>query len=376
MSRFNKYNNIFDEHDDGADLAVTAEDEAAADDQGREEAGAYIATAAKVGGSGKMNADHRRMWVRKANKALAEGRQRRVKAASDEKAARVAAAKTAARKAENEEKAKRSRESIGRFCIEFDERWARIDEETREMNAEWAAGKEGREAAAERAQEAEVRPEPMQVATQRPSEVRPLQGPASPAATNPQAATAALPTRIPAASAQANRMMSEPRPVRTAPTCQTSPRSPEPIRPPSQTPPATRTSPTAELARQPAKPLRLEPQRRVAPASTQPAWAPPAASWPPLSASTTAPAGPSLGRPAAAPLPVVVSRSTRPALPVPARVLTGADLAGWRAARGLAQRPAADLLGVAPSTVAKAELLPGKVLGDQLQVALAVALGP
>ena len=62
--------------------------------------------------------------------------------------------------------------------------------------------------------------------------------------------------------------------------------------------------------------------------------------------------------------------------PVLARVLTGADLAGWRAARGLAQRPAADLLGVAPSTVAKAELLPGKVLGNQLQVALAAALGP
>jgi DNA-binding XRE family transcriptional regulator len=57
-----------------------------------------------------------------------------------------------------------------------------------------------------------------------------------------------------------------------------------------------------------------------------------------------------------------------------AAVLTGADLAAWRAARGLTQRPAADLLGVAPSTVAKAELLPGKVLGEQLQIALAAAL--
>ena len=374
MSRFNKYDNIFDEHDDGADLAITAEDEAASDDQGRDEAGAYIATAAKVGGSGKTNADHRRMWVRMAKKALAEGRERRVKAASDEKAGRVAAAKAAARKAENEEKAKRSRESIGQFCVEFDERWARIDEETRAANAAWAAGREDREAA-ERAEKAEVRPRPIQVATQRLSEVRPQQGRASPAATNPQAAPAALPTTIPAAAAPANRMMSEPRPVRTTRTCQTSPRSPEPIRPPSQTRPATRTSPTAELARQPAKPLRLEPQRRVAPASTQPAWAPPAASWPPLSASTTAPAGPSLGRPTAAPLPVVVPESPRPALPVQRRVLTGADLARWRAARGLAQRPAADILGVAPSTVAKAELLPGKVLGDQLQVALAAALG-
>ncbi len=374
MSRFNKYDNIFDEHDDGEHIEITGADEAASDDQGREEAGVYIATAAKVGGSGKTNADHRRMWVRMAKKALAEGRERRVKATSDEKAARVTAAKAAAREAENEERAKRSRESIGQFCVEFDARWARIDEETREANAAWEAGREEREAA-ERAQKAEVRPRPMQVATQRMSEVRPQQGRASPAATNPQAAPAALPTTIPAAAAPANRMMSEPRPVRTTPTCQTSPRSPEPIRPPSQTRPAT-PSPTAELARQPAKPLRLQPECRVAPASTQPAWAPPAASSPPLSASTTAPAGPSLGSPAAAPLPVVVSRSTRPALPVPARVLTGADLAGWRAARGLAQRPAADLLGVAPSTVAKAELLPGKVLGDQLQVALAAALGP
>ncbi len=310
-----------------------------------------------------------------AKKALAEGRERRVKAASDEKAARVAAAKAAARKAENEERAKRSRESIGQFCIEFDARWARIDEETREANAAWEAGREEREAA-ERAQKAEVRPRPMQVATQRLSEVRPQQGRASPAATNPQAAPASLPTTMPAAAAPANRMMWEPRPVRTTPTCQTSPWSPEPTRSPSHTRPAARTSPTADLARQPAKPSRLEPQRRVAPASMQPAWAPPSASWPPLPASTTAPAGSSLGRPAAAPLPVAVPDSTRPALPVPARVLTGADLAAWRAARGLTQRPAAELLRVAPSTVAKAELLPGKVLGDQLQVALAAALGP
>ena len=62
---------------------------------------------------------------------------------------------------------------------------------------------------------------------------------------------------------------------------------------------------------------------------------------------------------------------TSPATPA----LTGADLAAWRAARGISQRPAANLLGVAPSTVAKAELLPGKVLGEQLQAALAAALG-
>ena len=73
--------------------------------------------------------------------------------------------------------------------------------------------------------------------------VSPRKGPASPAATHPQAATAALPTMIPTAAAPANRMRSEPRPVRTTPTCQTSTRSSEPTRPPSQTRPATRTSP-------------------------------------------------------------------------------------------------------------------------------------
>lgn len=119
--------------------------------------------------------------------------------------------------------------------------------------------------------------------------------------------------------------------------------------------------------------MSLEPQRRVGFAPTQPAWAPPSTGWPPRSAPTTTAASP--GRTSAAAPPFVVPESPRPALPVRCRVLTGTDLAAWRAARGLTQRPAAVLLGVAPSTVAKAELLPAKVLGEQLQVALAAALG-
>lgn len=50
--------------------------------------------------------------------------------------------------------------------------------------------------------------------------------------------------------------------------------------------------------------------------------------------------------------------------------LTGADLARWRAQRGLTQRVAAELLGVAHGTVGKAELLPGKPLGEALSAAL------
>ncbi len=307
-----------------------------------------------------------------AKKALAEGRERRVKAASDEKAGRVAAAKAAARKAENEEKAKRSRESIGQFCTEFDERWARIDEETRVANAAWAAGKEEREAA-ERAQRAEVRPRPMQVATPRPSEVRPQPRPPSPATSIPirQAEPSPALTPISAAASMANRPASAPGQVRTTQAGQTAASSPEPSAS-SQTRPATRTSPPPDHARHPAQQHRSEPLRPVVQAST-PAWAPPSVAWPPHSASTTTLALPSPGR-AAATL-AGVPESPRATLAVPGRALTGADLAAWRAARGLAQRPAADLLGVAPSTVAKAELLPGKLVGDQLQVALAAALG-
>ena len=53
------------------------------------------------------------------------------------------------------------------------------------------------------------------------------------------------------------------------------------------------------------------------------------------------------------------------------RRLTGADLAQFRAEQGLSQRELAARLGVAPSTVAKAELDRAKALGEQLAAALA-----
>ncbi len=75
MSRFNRYDNIFDEHDDGADLAVTAEEEAASDDQGarrqrstspqpRRSAGAARRTPI-IGGCG--SGWRRRRWLRGAS---------------------------------------------------------------------------------------------------------------------------------------------------------------------------------------------------------------------------------------------------------------------------------------------------------------------
>jgi len=52
------------------------------------------------------------------------------------------------------------------------------------------------------------------------------------------------------------------------------------------------------------------------------------------------------------------------------RVFTGSDLARLRAARGLTQRAAAELLGVAHGTVAKGELLGDGALGEALQTAM------
>ncbi len=373
MSRFNKYDNIFDEDDDGADIEITEEDHALSDEHGRETAIVLVRTGDSIKVDSKHDHDHRRMFYRWAKKELVDGRRRREAAAAAEKATAAAKEKAEKEQAEKEAKAKRDREKLHRSGQESEAMWARIDEETRVANAAWAAGREEREAA-ERAQQFEVRPRPMQMAASRPREVRPQQRAAGPAAANParQAAPSPAQNTIPAAAAPANRMTSG-SPAIPAPTGPTTARLPEPARPSSQARPAMRTSPTAELARPPAQARRSEPQPRVAPTS-QPVWTPPSTGWPPHPARRRTAASPE--RPAAAPPPCVAPESPRPALPVTGRVLTGADLAAWRAGRGLTQRPAAHLLGVAPSTVAKAELLPAKVLGDQLQAALAAAMGP
>ncbi|MCA9488762.1 MAG: hypothetical protein H6738_20300 [Alphaproteobacteria bacterium] len=54
----------------------------------------------------------------------------------------------------------------------------------------------------------------------------------------------------------------------------------------------------------------------------------------------------------------------------PSAPLTGGELARFRSERGLSQRQAAEILGVAHGTVAKAELAPEKALGEQLDRAL------
>lgn len=75
-----------------------------------------------------------------------------------------------------------------------------------------------------------------------------------------------------------------------------------------------------------------------------------------------------------APRAVVAPPTPEQAVVAAAPALTGADLARYREAHGFTQRQAAERLGVAHGTVAKAELLPAQPLGDRLQEALQAAL--
>ena len=356
MSR-NNDNNIFDEHDDGEDLEITDEDEAASDDQGREEAALCLGTGQSVRGNGKYDEQHRRMWFRMAQKALAEGKERREAAEAAEKAEAAAEkARVAAEEKEErdrialEAKQQRHRERFERSMRESDERWDRLNEQTRRENAAWEADRPERE---RREREASARSAaPPRAPT---GDARRVQRP--PATTSPSNVTTAGAIDKPASLA-------------------TVPVSPLAVQAPGV--PSTSASPPAgQSERQPTPPFtppkthRMEPERRVVPPPHTPS-SPAKAAAATATAKRLPPSLPApLGPRAPAPTPPAAPRAlTSP----PTAMLTGADLAAWRAARGLTQRPAADLLGVAPSTVAKAELLPAKVLGEQLQIALAAAL--
>ena len=365
MSRNNSYNNPFDEDDDGEDLEITDEDESASDDQGREEGAACVATMRSVRGRHRLDEEHRRMWFRMAKKALAVGAERRSKAEAAEKA-RVAAEEKAEReRIVREAKEQRHRERFERSMRESDERWERLNEQTRRENAEWEAGREEREAAAARS---------AQVASGRTNAGREV--PRPPTTT---AASIAASTR-PATKPVTTTTLPKP----GSPTGVTVPGSTQPTRSPAglradqgssgfrETPPSGHASQPPSPARTAPQPPRVEPERRVA-TSARPVRSPPSTLSPP---ATTRPTSPPVTPPATGtPTPTAVHPPPASASPSKG-LLTGADLAVWRSARALTQRPAAALLGVAPSTVAKAELLPAKVLGEQLQVALAAAMKP
>ena len=359
MSRNNGYNNPLDEDDDGEDLEITDEDEAGSDEQGRDEAALCLRTGRSVRGNGKYDEQHRRMWFRMAQKALAQGQERREEA---EAAAKAEAAAEKARAAAEEQgereqiareaKEQRHRERFERSMRESDERWERLNEQTREENAAWEADRPERE----RREREAAAPRPAAAVRVQPHDARPALRP--PATMNPLNATTA---RSATKSAPPATVVASPSASRSS-TVPTQPASPMRGQTPRQ----------RCVQSPPPPPHRIEPERRVvAPLHAQPSRTDaPAAATPASGTPSTLPARVVTRTPAPTP-PQAAPR----ALKSPATAtLTGADLAAWRSARGLTQRPAAELLGVAPSTVAKAELLPGKVLGEHLQVALAAAL--
>ncbi len=338
MSRFDEYNNEFDEEDDGEELEITEEEAAASDDEGREQAALLKAHSESIAGNRKVHEDQRRMWFRMAKQALAEGAERREAAEEQERAER-----------EQEEAAERARVKA--------ERAAKHDRELIE--------RADRDAAVRRqnAESARIEAE----AAWRVAQVRPLVRAPVPLITAKNAAsrwdaTKSVPySRLEKPSGGRDVSMRGPAlPIRSAPALQSQP-SASRLRETRRSGHAPQTSPS-RIAPQP---QRLQPEGRVAPSPSAPK-------------ATSAPRRPTSPHPATPitrpPAPMREGEPPRALALSSTPVLSGADLAAWRSARGLTQRPAAELLGVAPSTVAKAELLPGKALGEQLQIALAAAL--
>ena len=347
MSRNNEYNNAFDEDDDGEEIEITEQDYARSDDQGREEAVVLLRTGNAIKGGGKLDHDHRRMFYRWAKKELADGHERREAAEAGERA-RVAAEENAEReRIAREAKEQRQRERFERSMRESDRRWERLNEQTRRENAAWEAGRDERERR-EREEAAARSARPTRAPT---TDSRTVQRP--PVTMTTSNATSQRPSDKPASRAT---VPASPSAGRSAggPTQSASPVRAEIHR-----------QPPAQIA--PTQAHRMEPERRVV-APQRPHASPVSAPAPTAPARRPQPTPPA-PMPPRPPVPKALRALTSSAT----AALTGADLAAWRAGRGLTQRPAADLLGVAPSTVAKAELLPGKALGDRLQVALAAA---
>ena len=357
MSRNDEYNNAFDEQDDGEDLEITDEDEAASDEQGRDEAALCLRTGRSIRGNGKYDEQHRRMWFRMAQKALAQGHERREEAEAAAKAeaaaekARAAAEEQAEREQiAREAKEQRHRERFERSMRESDERWERLNEQTREENAAWEAGRPERE---RRERESVAAPRPAAPVRPPAIEGRPIQRPSANMTTS---------------NATTTRPIAKPAPPVPSPAPPSARRSAGVTAQSGSQSPA-QTPRHSSVRAVPSQPHRMEPEHGVVAPPHTLGW--PARAHAATSQAKPPPPSPAIPRPPSSPTPIGAMRAAAPAS---ASGLTGADLVAWRSARGLTQRPAAELLGVAPSTVAKAELLPGKVLGDQLQVSLAAAL--
>lgn len=360
MSRFKDYNNIYDAEDDGEDFEITEEEVEASDDQGREEAATLVRTGRSIRGTGKYDEQQRRMWFRWAKKALAEGAERGEEAAAAERAQREAEEREEQERVAEEGRAAKARRKFERHCAESDARWARLNEETARLEAEWKAGAPERERAAREVAARMARmpsPSPsggaMRSAASPPSATRAVEQAQTPKP-RPRSTTLAIPTVCPPEAAKLG--------AGASPTTRSGAATGS-LQPPSQLP----ARPTTDLRRA-VKPPRVEIAPRPAPAYT------------PRSAAPRSPAPPP-SAPSAAVSTARLANQTAPANPAPlsaqkaAVPLNGADLVRWRTAGGLTQRAAAEVLGVAPSTVAKAELLPAKALGEALVAALRPLLG-
>lgn len=372
-----RFENPFDPEDDGRDLEIAPDEEAASDDQGREEAKVLLD---QMGTTERNQNDRnfRRWLLRLAKKALAEGAERRRIARKKEKARAAAEAEAERRRKENATKAEKSRRAFERYCRESDERWSRIDEETRTANSAWEAGRPAREAA-ERAARADALRSSTNASTG-------ASRPTAPGEASRRAiSTAATPPQPTAPTKPAAQPRASPLPGAGSTVHQQAPAA---RRTATVTPP-TRAS-TVQPRRESPGSIELNPPSTLRP-FTPPAVAKAARPAPPCARPIPATPTPTM-RSIARPSPTSETRrSTRSRLPLPTLAasqplppppppiapappepppFTGADLAGYRTSLGLSQGVLAARLGTTQGTVSKAEGNPTALLGPTLRSAM------
>jgi hypothetical protein len=359
-----RFENPYDPDDDGRDLEITPEEEAASDDQGRAEAETLLGQM----GTRERNENDRnfgRWLLRSAKKALAEGAERRRVARKREKAHAAADAEAARVREENARKAEKSRRACEHYCRESDAIWAGVWEQARRDDAAWEAERPAREAA-ERA------------ATTRPAKppIRATRGPTGQRRAEP-AVPQARPWAKPVVYNAQPSVQLHAGAVTKGPTWSA---APPPVTRPAHQPRVGNGSGNAGDAA----------ANRLTQPSTLPAYSARATTTPSAravartpSASRTNPAMPATAgghradTPArAAPMALPPKQSLPPPLPPAAPAppepppFTGADLAAYRTSLGLSQGALAERLGTTQGTVSKAEGNPAALLGPTLRRAM------
>lgn len=359
--------NPYDPDDDGRDLEITPEEEAASDDEGRAEAETLLG---QMGAKERNQNDRnfRRWLLRLAKKALAEGARRRRVARKQGKARIAAERQAAAERNAQHEASRKWRANFQRWNDGFDARWDALMEQARRDDAAWEAKGAEREAA-ERAAQAD--------ATNRRASV-----PATPPRTVTPSSFAAGPAIGTAISAPPS-----PGPQPLSATANVPPGSR--VHPPSASPPPTAASASMGQPHREAPTLvKLDPPTTLtayaAPSAAPRAASPPArpilATRAPSARSRSTPSPWNEARPPTTARPAPSSPAPSQPLPPPPPpaapsppeppAFTGADLAAYRASLGLSQGALAERLGTTQGTVSKAEGNPAAVLGPTLRRAM------